>query len=711
MDANEIRKWHSIFFPDGRMFEIRILGGKWQWQAASGYFKDVETMISQLQPILCDIGHNGNAQAFFCLNEINEELYSRVQREQFISKAPTTKDGDITRRKWVLIDFDPIRTKDVSSSDVEKEKAHKKAQEVYKFLRGSGFNEPVISMSGNGYHLLYKVDMPNDDTHNNLIKGFIAGIAQKFTDDTVDIDRKVYNCARVCKLYGTEARKGANTPERPWRLAKIVYPKEAVEVEVNSDEVFEKVIDALPKEEKPQAQTASRSYGPTHEQFDLERWLQKYGLEYRIKTENGITKYQLRHCPWEETHSNHHEWDSAICKMPDGKIIFTCFHAHCSDKKWEDVRKLYEPEWVPYYEHRYQQGGQTIVIQSPSREKPKYQIKEEIPELGNKWMSMSSIKKVNISDLERVETGVKELDHDIMGLFMSEVSILSGTNGSGKSSFINTLILKVVNQGYKAALWSGELRADVLKSWIQMAACRSSQLIGPDKWGKFHVPDNIGAMIDNWLDGKFYLYNNEYGTKWEQVYHDMIELRKHGVKFFVLDNLTSLDIDFEGDKNDKQKKVIEDLKSFAKTNMVHIILVAHPRKSMGRGMNSFIRKDDIAGSSDLMNLADDIFIIHRNNNDFKKGIKDFFGSSAEIGNDQDSHGNYIEVVKNRMFGVVDRMYGLYYEPETRRFNNVIDENFIYDWDVNAKAQEGNLFNGNTPSDLPFAPTTTDKAPF
>lgn len=709
MDANEIRRWHDIFFPDGKMFEIRILGGKWQWQAASGYFKDVETMISQLQPILDDTGRNGNAQAFFCLNEINENLYSRVQHEQFVSKASTTKDEDIIRRRWVLIDFDPIRTKDVSSSEIEKEKAHKKAQDVYKFLRGLGFKEPVIALSGNGVHALYRVDMPNDEEHNSLVKTFVDSIARKFTDDAVDIDRKVFNLARICKLYGTEARKGANTPERPWRLARIIYPKEAKEIEANPDDVFKKAIDALPKEDKKERPETRRVYS-SHEQFDLEHWLQEHGLEYRIKTENGIIKYQLRQCPWEGTHSSHHEWDSAVCKMPDGKITFTCFHAHCADKKWEDVRKLYEPDWVPYYERRYQQSGQTIVIQSPSRQKPKYQIKDEIPELGNKWMSMSSIKKVNISDLERVETGVKELDHDIMGLFMSEVSILSGTNGSGKSSFINTLILKVVNQGFKSALWSGELRADVLKSWIQMAACRKFQLFEPDKWGKFHVPDNIGNMIDSWLDGKFYLYNNEYGTKWEQVYHDMIELQKHGVKFFVLDNLTSLDIDFEGDKNDKQKKVIEDLKSFAKSNMVHIVLVAHPRKSMGRGMNSFIRKDDIAGSSDLMNLADDIFIIHRNNNDFKKGIKDFLGNNTEIGNDQDSHGNYIEVVKNRMFGIVDKMYGLYYEPETRRFNNAIDENYVYGWDVNAKVQEGQLFNQSDNTGLPFD-EATDEAPF
>lgn len=708
MDSGEIRKWHKIFFPDGKMFEIRILGGRWQWQAASGYFKDVETMIAQLRPILDDPARNGNAQAFFCLNEINEDLYSRVQHDGFVSKATTTKDEDITRRRWVLIDFDPIRAKDVSSSESEREKAHRKSQQVYLFLKNAGFKEPVFAWSGNGAHALYRVDMPNDEEHNTLIKNFIDGIALKFTDGDVDIDRKVYNPARVCKLYGTEARKGANTQERPWRTARIVYPKEAKEIEINSDEVFRRAVEILPKEiQEPPSQPRPSGGYPSSAPFDLDAWLNLHGIEYRIKNEGGITKYQLRNCPWEDSHSSHHEWDSAICKMPDGKIAFTCFHAHCTGKKWEDVRKLYEPGYIPHSERVFRQNAGLPYMPFPYRQKPKYEIKQEIPELGSKWMPLSAIKKINVSELERVETGVKELDRDIMGLFMSEVTILSGSNASGKSSFINTLCLKVVNQNCKAALWSGELRADVLKSWIQMAACRRFQLIGPDRWGRYSVPDNIGAMIDGWLDGKFYLYNNEYGTKWEQVYHDMAELQKHDVKFFVLDNLMSLDIDLDGDKNDKQKKVIEDLKSFAKSNMVHIMLVAHPRKSPGRGMNSFVRKDDIAGSSDLMNLADDIFIIHRNNNDFKRAVKEYFGKNTEIGSESDAHGNYIESAKNRMFGVCDRMYGLFYEPETRRFKNSLDEDFVYGWDKDAVPSDEARGNDGA---LPFI-QTGDDAPF
>lgn len=707
IDENQIRTWWRLYNSDDRLMEIRLLGKA----TYSGYFKDIDVLLSQLSPMLNEENARfyGNLQAYFVLNEINPVLYGREQHNIFVKNPKsTTSDNDIIRRRFIFVDLDPVRPAGISSSDEELEKAHLRCVDIYKFLLSKGFPEPIISISGNGYRMTYACDIAPSKESDEIVKTFLEVLSSLFSDNSVEIDRKVYNRSRIDKIVGTWAKKGSDGDERKWRMARFV--KIPAHIEVAPLELFEHIANMAPKESPQKTSGRMQGYRNEGASFDVERWLQSHGLEYRIKNEGGITKYQLRRCPWEESHSSHHEWDSAICKMPDGKIVFTCFHAHCTDKKWEDVRKLYEPDWVPYYERRYQQGGQTIVIQTPSRQKPKYQVKEEIPELGNKWMSMSSIKKINVSDIERVETGVKALDHDIMGLFMSEVTILSGTNGSGKSSFINTLILKVVNQGYKSALWSGELRPDVLKSWIQMAACRSSQMNGPDRWNRFHVPDKIGLKIDEWLDGKFYLYNNEYGTKWEQVFHDMVELQKHGVKFFVLDNLTSLDIDFDGDKNDKQKKVIEDLKSFAKSNMVHIVLVAHPRKSMGRGMNSFIRKDDIAGSSDLMNLADDIFIIHRNNNDFKKGVKEFLGKNTEIGNDQDSHGNYIEVVKNRMFGIVDKMYGLYYEPETRRFKNDINEDFAYGWDINATAKDGDLY-GKNDDDLPFGRLVKDDAPF
>ena len=180
--------------------------------------------------------------------------------------------------------------------------------------------------------------------------------------------------------------------------------------------------------------------------------------------------------------------------------------------------------------------------------------------------------------------------------------------------------------------------------------------------GKYYVPNNIGELIDRWTDGKLFIYNNEYGNTWAQIFHDMNELLKVGVRVFILDNLFSLNIDLlEGDKNNKQKELILQVKDFAKKNKVHIILVAHPRKVM-----TFLRKNDISGTSDLTNAVDDIFIIHRVNNDFIKAAEDFFGKGKM--SKFENYGNVIEVAKNRMYGVVDLFVGLHYEVESRRFS-------------------------------------------
>src|SRR5581483_3191670 len=48
--------------------------------------------------------------------------------------------------------------------------------------------------------------------------------AHLFDNDRVKLDRKVFNPSRICKLYGTLARKGDPTPERPHRLSRIVKP-------------------------------------------------------------------------------------------------------------------------------------------------------------------------------------------------------------------------------------------------------------------------------------------------------------------------------------------------------------------------------------------------------------------------------------------------------------------------------------------------------
>lgn len=710
VDKIELKKWWDIFVGDGNFTEIRILG-RFQY---SGYFKSFDNLCKQLEPYT----NMEDEQIYFVLNRIDESCYARPQCEKFVKSVKvSTNDNDIISRRFVMIDCDPIRKSSVNSNEFEFNCAMQKARDIFRFLRENGLQDAIVCHSGNGAHLQLLVDLPNDDETTEILKRFYKYLGQRFTDEHVDIDQKVFNLARLCKVYSTVAKKGANITDRPWRQSKIIYvPKE---LKVTPLERFKAIADLLPKEEPKQAPQSNSSWNRYGEKFNLENWLNTHGIEYRKKQEGSSIKYEIKECPWKDQHSSNNPYSSALFQDENGKVTYTCAHSHCADKQWKDFRLFYEPDAYsrPTYQPQYQ-------MRTYQPQKPKYEIKDVLPELGEKWLSMSAIKKIDLSQIENVKTGFTELDRNIVGLNMSEVTLLSGSNSSGKSSWLNTLILNIINQGVGCALWSGELRPDILKTWIQMVAAGKSNLrLSNYGDGKYYVPNAIAEKIDEWLDGKFFLYNNEYGNTWEQIFHDMNELLKANVKVFALDNLFSLNIDLlEGDKNNKQKELILQIKDFAKKNQVHIILVAHPRKVM-----SFLRKNDISGSSDLTNAVDDVFIIHRVNNDFFRAGAEFFGES-EI-NHYRGFGNVIEVAKNRMYGIVDLMVGMQYEVESRRFKNTLDENIRYGWELEP-TQSTISFNGgqvytqpqenapqaketaNNANDMmPFAPYVGDDTPF
>ena len=90
-----------------------------------------------------------------------------------------------------------------------------------------------------------------------------------------------------------------------------------------------------------------------------------------------------------------------------------------------------------------------------------------------------------------------------------------------------------------------------------------------------------------------------------------------------------------------------------------------------------MRKESISGSADLSNAVENVIICHRNNNDYKKAIGDYFDKWVVESLTQFS--NYIEVCKNRDLGIMDFMVGLHYEKESKRLLNEEYSNPVYDW--------------------------------
>jgi hypothetical protein len=138
-------------------------------------------------------------------------------------------DSDIAKRALLLVDCDPTRPADTNATDAEKQLAHDKAIQVRGYLQQLGWPLPVLADSGNGFHLLYRIDEPADDA--GLVKRVLAALADKFGSEAVKIDTTVSNASRITKVYGTITRKGEHTKERPHRKSGILAkPKELIVV-------------------------------------------------------------------------------------------------------------------------------------------------------------------------------------------------------------------------------------------------------------------------------------------------------------------------------------------------------------------------------------------------------------------------------------------------------------------------------------------------
>ena len=235
----------------------------------------------------------------------------------------------------------------------------------------------------------------------------------------------MHDANRILRLSGTYGRKGRSTDERPHRLAKILsVPSEINRMGIEQIKAFNAKY-AI-KVEQPQRR---QFQGSQNEQFNLRDFIAKHGIKVakEIPISGGGTKFVLEECPFDPQHKAP---DSALFEMPNGSIAFKCFHNSCSQHDWRAFRLHFAPHAYDYENEPRQQYHQQQAFQQKTYapQKKVYEIKDVLPELGEKWLSMSTIKKVDLSEIESVKTGIIEIDRNIIGLNMAEVSILTGSN-------------------------------------------------------------------------------------------------------------------------------------------------------------------------------------------------------------------------------------------------------------------------------------------
>jgi len=619
----------KIFYEQGDIIEIRTIGKV----TSTGYFDDVEKAAREAAKF------DGKSNVYFMLNKIDPACYHRENKDKIIDKSSSTSDNDIIKRNWILLDFDPKRAAKTSATDEEKSLAEEIMKKIGKYLKNKGFKSPVIADSGNGWHLLYRIDMPNDNESKKLIETFLKTCDMLFSTETVDVDISVFNASRITKLYGTMSKKGADTKERPHRRSEIAYIPKVIEV--NPKEKIKEISNMMPT-------TTRNTNNNYNAEFSIDDFISKHHIRVaKASSFSGGQKYILEECPFDKAHGK----DSAIVQLPSGALAFHCFHNGCAYNTWKEFRELYEPlsereAHKQHYETKREYKPKKEVNLTPQISQI---IDDETLKILKRAKSLSSIRPFDRKNIEIFSFGIDTLDSQVEVL-LGKLAVVTGVNGSGKSTFLGQVMLEALEQNHNVFTYSGELKPDEFQYWVDLQAAGTDNLIEKtSKKGKkyYEIKADARHEIHKWYNDKFFLYNNEESMKYEDILTTIEAYRVHkGCRVIFLDNFLTLDISSLSDKDlEAQTKFIWSLAQYVKKNNVLVFLVIHPRKIF----DGICQKQDVLGTGNFSNAIDYMFIVHRINDAFRSHMekRKLSKTSKEIA---EKANNMIEIGKDRWTG-------------------------------------------------------------
>ena len=288
----------------------------------------------------------------------------------------------------------------------------------------------------------------------------------------------------------------------------------------------------------------------------------------------------------------------------------------------------------------------------------------------NKVLSLADVENVNIFELQKLKTGLKELDDTLYGgIPFGIVCLVAGKRGDGKSTLTSQIMGQAVEQGYNTFAYSGELPNYLYKSWFDFQIAGRNHITENNKDGRINrfITNPNQKLINDWYREKAFIYDNRIVEDDEQ--EDLLKtltqaIMQYGIKVILIDNLmTAMYIDEKqgSDKYDQQGRFVRALTKIALQYDCLILLVAHRRK------NSFTTdaNDEVSGSGDITNLAGMVLSYDRGTD--KEGLRP----------DQ----RKLIIAKNRLFGKIN-LNGIvldYDEKSKRIYSNDDELSREYGW--------------------------------
>lgn len=317
--GTDLERFAGLLWRPGDVREVRI---PTPGRTDSGYFDSPASLVAAVGPL------DGRQNMYLTVNPVLPELLSLAVNRIKPRVRTTTADAQIVERRWLPIDIDPQRASGISASEAEREAALAVTRSVWTYLNGLGWSEPITAMSGNGYWLLYPIDLPNDPESKRIIDGVLAHLSGRFNTDRVSIDTTVSNASRIVAMIGTLKVKGDATADRPHRRSGLLrVPTTLVPV---PRELLERLAPERP------ATPAIVVTGDRMPAGWVGKLLDAAGVTYRSGERGGRTWYRLARCPFHP--DDDQGGDCGVGEDTEGKGLGHCFHNRGSGKGWQDFK-------------------------------------------------------------------------------------------------------------------------------------------------------------------------------------------------------------------------------------------------------------------------------------------------------------------------------------------------------------------------------------
>ena len=351
----------AALFAPGQVTELRVLGvDSRDGKTGAGWFNGWD----KLADAALKYESRKPAGIYVTLNPLHTGCLARSANATKDWQKLTSSDRDVTRRHWLPIDLDPVRPSGVSSTDAELQAAIDKVREIVAALEGPEFSFPpgLRAHSGNGLHLLYRIDLPNDDAGKTLVSDCLKALDAKHSTEQVKIDVTNCNAARIWKLWGTIARKGESTTDRPHRRSCLwktkgdfptfeaiaCVPAEALEQLAAFGRSLDSASPPAASATKKRTRKASKgdrkpAASPGEFYVDLDQFIADNGIQVTREEsfDNTGKRYILATCLFDTSHTG---TSACLGRSKTGRVFYKCQHDSCSAKGWQEVKALFKSQ-------------------------------------------------------------------------------------------------------------------------------------------------------------------------------------------------------------------------------------------------------------------------------------------------------------------------------------------------------------------------------